>query len=160
MAPKTHFKIPLNKAADSAAPTPQGVWTSHTAERIPLPQLQTQATSSKTSHPNYTEPTNAGQILPLNETMETYPLRSIDPEEDAEDVGDVDHGASPSNVSFMQPLHRCLSYGHKWGQWLQMCAQYLHLLLENKGLTRAATFASPISLKAVDTTAGRAGVEC
>ncbi|KAN0125385.1 hypothetical protein V8E53_015547 [Lactarius tabidus] len=28
------------------------------------------------------------------------------------------------------------------GQWLQMCAQYLHLLLENKGLTRAAKCSS------------------
>jgi hypothetical protein len=35
--------------------------------------------------------------------METYPLCSIDPEEDAEDVGNVDHGTSLSNVSFMQP---------------------------------------------------------
>jgi hypothetical protein len=104
MAPKTHFKDLLNKASDIAAPTPHRARATRMSEKIPLQQLLKQGTSSKASCPHYNEPTNAGETLPLNETMETYPLQSIDVDEDAEDVGDMDNSASPSNVSFMMPL--------------------------------------------------------
>jgi hypothetical protein len=104
MAPKTHFKVPLNKASDTAAPTARRTQATRTSEKIPLQQLLKQGTSSKASHPLYNEPTNAEETLPLHENMETYPLRSIDLEDDAEDIGSMDNSASPSNVSFMIPL--------------------------------------------------------
>jgi hypothetical protein len=50
-------------------------------------------------------PKDGGPTVPSSETSETYPLRLIDPEDNAEDIGDGDNTSQPSNVSSMLTIH-------------------------------------------------------
>jgi hypothetical protein len=105
MPRKTHFTYPLNKAADITAPTPRGRGASHTSEKIPLGHAAKRGTSSKASELHSNMPKDGGPTVPLSETSETYPLRLIDPDENAEDIGHGDNTSQPSNVSLMCAIH-------------------------------------------------------
>ena|ERR1700677_1910167 len=104
MAPKTHFTFPLKKAGDAVAPTPCGRQATHTSEKIPLDHSSKQKASSKASGSRCQETNNEAQTNPSNETMETYPLHFIEPQDDAKDLGDVGECDPPSNVSVMWPF--------------------------------------------------------
>ena len=85
MAPKTHFAVPLNKAADPAAPTQQGRWMTHTTERIPLDNHPPKYGVSSKAYRSLQvkKDTQTAEDVQVEDTVETYPLQDAD---DAEDL--------------------------------------------------------------------------
>ena len=94
MAPKTHFTVPLNKAADPAVPTQRGRRTTRTTERIPLGKQPRHGVLSKASRSlQVKKDTQTVEDVQVEDTVEIYPLR------DADDAEDIPEGDTPSNVS-------------------------------------------------------------
>jgi hypothetical protein len=94
MAPKTHFTVPLNKAADPVVPTQRGRRTTRTTEKIPLGHLPKRGVSSKASSSlQVKKDTHTVEDVQVEDTVEIYPLQ------DADDVEDIPGGNTPSNVS-------------------------------------------------------------
>jgi hypothetical protein len=83
MVPKTHFKYSLKKGDDVATnvPTPHGRWVTHNSEKISLDHLFKQTTSSGASGSHCKVIDQNPPIIPSNESMETYPLHFVEPQD-------------------------------------------------------------------------------
>jgi hypothetical protein len=100
MAPKTHFKYSLKKGDDVATnvPPPCGRWATHNSEKIALEHSSKQATSSKASGSHHKVADNDPPIIPSNESMETYPLHLVEPQDTLTDFNEVGDSGPLSNV--------------------------------------------------------------
>ena len=100
MAPKTHFTVPLNKAADKVSPSERGRWATCTTEKIHLDHPSQRGTSSKPSGSHHQVHKHAAPVTDqeIGETVETYPLQFTEPHYDADDIADVKDNDPSSKV--------------------------------------------------------------
>jgi hypothetical protein len=139
MAPKTHFTIPLGNTVDVVTHTRQGVREVRTTEKVVSRQTTKEKTSGKTSGARskaagHTE-TTGGQ------GEETHTLQSLEEQEDAIEMEDLEDDHSQSNVSSI--IHCYLDPSlilsqTPMDQWLQLRVTYLRLILDMEGLTKAS----------------------
>ena len=119
MAPKTHFTVPLKKAADKVSPSKWGRQATHTTEKIRLDHPSQCGTSSKPSGSHHQVHKHAAPITDkeIGETVETYPLQFTEPHYDADDIDDVKDNDPSSKVHVgwpIQTIHSLMSHRHQW----------------------------------------------
>ena len=124
MAPKTHFTVPLNKAADKVSPSEWGRWATHTTEKIPLDHPSQCGTSLKPSGSHHQVHKHAAPITDkeIGETVETYPLQFTEPHYHADDIDNVKDNDPSSKVHTGQPIqtiHSLMSHRHQWANGLK-----------------------------------------
>jgi hypothetical protein len=100
MVPKTHFKYSLKKGDDVATnvPTPHGRRVTCNSEKISLDHLSKWTTSSGVSGSHCKAIDHNPPIIPSNESMETYPLHFVEPQDTLTDLNDVGDSSPLSTV--------------------------------------------------------------
>ena len=124
MAPKTHFTVPLNKAADKVSPSERGRRATRITEKIRLDHPSQRGTSSKPSGSHHQVHKHAAPVTDkeIGETVETYPLQFTEPHYDADDIADVKDNDPSSKVRAGRPIrtiHSLMSHRHRWANGLK-----------------------------------------